>query len=242
MKIGKREQILLFVLLLVVIWVVPARFIFVPAMENYTSNLATRDEMETKKLEMQTLILANEGMDQKITDAADAAAQRSARFFPPFENEQMGLWMYGYTEEAGLRSSQVNIGERSLVQITDYSDVVPELRIALSDLVDQISGQSLPAGGETSGEEVADYVFVNTVTVTADCYYDNLMYFIDLLLQSGRTLQVSGVTFHERVDASAVKGVLTATVTLQVYSVPKFYADDILNVSFDAPKGKEKLT
>lgn len=245
MKLGKREQILLLVLVLILATLLPARFVFMPAANNYASNLQTLAELDAKQQEMQLLVQANPGMDDRVQQAQEAAKERSARFFPEFTNEQMGLWFFGFTEEAGLRNSSVAISERGTVYIDDYSDAAPELRIALSDLISQINGQSIPAqtGEEASSEPpAADAVFVNTVSVTADCYYDNLMYFVDLLMQSGRTLQVSGVEFQPRKDDSGVKGVVTATVTLQVYSVPKYYTDDMMSLEFDKPEGKAKLT
>lgn len=244
MRMGKREQILIFILLLVLVWVLPVRFLFMPAAENYTANAAMLAELEAKQLEMQTLVLSNANMDEKVAEAKAAGEEQSARFFPPFDNEQMGLWMYGFTEEAGLRNSQVLIGDRGSVYISAYTDVVPMLRIALDDLVSQINGQSVPAAAEQEAvtePPAIDLVYVNTVAVTADCYYDNLMYFIDLLMRSGRTLQIAGIEFEIRKDDSGAKDVLTATVTMQVYSIPKYYIDDMLNLAFDVPNGKTKM-
>ncbi len=244
MKMGKREQILIFILVLVLVWVLPVRFLFLPAAENYTANAALLAELEAKQLEMQTLVLSNANMEEKVAEARAAGEEQSARFFPPFDNEKMGLWMFGFTEEAGLRNSQVQIEERGSVYISQYTDVVPMLRIALDDLVSQINGQSIPAAAE---QEVAteppaiDLVYVNTVAVTADCYYDNLMYFIDLLMRSGRTLQIAGIEFKIRDDDSGARDILTATVTMQVYSIPKYYTDDMLNLAFDLPEGKTKI-
>ncbi len=246
MNVGKREQILLFILALVLVWVLPVRFIFIPAAQNYTSNVQTLSELQTKQLEMQTLVQANAGMGEKVEQAQEDAAARSARFFPTFESEQMGLWMLGFTEEAGLRNSQVAISDRGSVYIASYSDVVPVVRIALDDLVSQMKGESIPAAADDTQETASelpaiDMVFVNTVTVTADCYYDNLMYYIDLLQQSGRTLQISGVEFKLREDDSGIRDVVTATVTVQVYSIPKFYTDDMMDLEFDLPEGKTKI-
>lgn len=244
MKLAKREQILLLILVLVLVWVLPVRFIFMPAAENYTSNVSTLSELETKRLEMQTLVLSNSTVEEKVDEARKVGEQKSARFFPPFESEQMGLWLLGFTEEAGLRNSQVIIGDRGSVYISAYTDVVPVLRIALDDLISQINGEPIPAAASENGSSeppAIDMVYVNTVSVTADCYYDNLMYFIDLLMQSGRTLQISGIEYKGREDDSGVKGVLTATVTMQVYSIPKYYEDNMMNLEFDVPAGKSQL-
>lgn len=244
MKLAKREQILLLILVLVLVWVLPVRFIFMPAAENYTSNVSTLSELETKRLEMQTLVLSNSTVEEKVDEARKVGEQKSARFFPPFESEQMGLWLLGFTEEAGLRNSQVIIGDRGSVYISAYTDVVPVLRIALDDLISQINGEPIPAAASDNGSSeppAIDMVYVNTVSVTADCYYDNLMYFIDLLMQSGRTLQISGIEYEGRKDDSGVKGVLTATVTMQVYSIPKYYEDNMMNLEFDVPAGKSQL-
>ncbi len=240
--LGKREQILLLLLVLVALWVLSAKFLMLPAFEAYQANLQAVSDLQAKKTEMAALIAKNKMMDGEIEKARQKAQETSQRFFPPFENEQLNLWLFGYTEQAGLRNLSVNIGGTTAVQISPYTALAPELRIALSDLVDQINGTPLPVGSsatEAPPEDTTKFVYVNTVTVTADCYYENLLYFIDLIWGSGRTVSISGINFTPRQDDSGIKNVITAEITLQVYSVPKFYTDDFWNVTFDTPKGRE---
>lgn len=242
--LGKREQILLLLLVLVAIWVLTVKFLLMPSYDTLLANRQSLSDLQTRQTEMQTLIAQNKNIGKQIEDQKQIARDSSKNFFPPFENEQMSLWLYSYTEQAGLRNLAVDLSPRETVQINPYNAAPPNLRIALSDLVDRINDKPLPVGSsdataaETTPEDTTKFVFTNTVTLTADCYYENLLYFIDLMYNSGRTVSISSVTFAPRNDASGNKKVITAEVTLQIYSIPKFYSDEFWNVTFDTPKGK----
>lgn len=242
--LGKREQILLLLLVLVAVWVLTVKFLLMPSYDTLLANRKSLSDLQTKQTEMQTLIAQNKDISKAIEQRKQDAQASSKNFFPPFENEQMSLWLYNYTEQAKLRNIAVILGPQNTIQISPYSAAPPNLRIALSDLVDRINNKPLPVGSsdtaaaETPQEDTTKFVFTNTVTLTADCYYENLLYFIDLMYNSGRTVSISGVTFAPRNDASGNKKVITATITMEVYSIPKFYTDEFWDVTFDTPKGK----
>ncbi len=119
--LNKREQILLLVLVLVAIWVVPVKFFILPSYDTLLANRQSLSDLQTKQLEMQRLIAQNKNMGKTIDERRQNAQETSKSFFPPFENEQMSLWLYQYTEQAGLRNLAVDLSPRSTVRINPYS-------------------------------------------------------------------------------------------------------------------------
>ncbi len=235
MKISAREQIFLFLLLLVALWVLMTRFVFLPSFETVRDNILTRSELEAERQTMQALIAENAAAAQRAEEARASAREESLLFFPTFTTESLSLWLYRFTQEASLRNSEVTIGGRAATNLSVHDSVSPEATIRLGDIVSQINGAAPTQ--TTASPAQAEQIYVNTVTVKAVCYYDSLLYFINLLQSSGRTLYISKIS----VGGAGANTALTAELTIEVYSAPKFYDDDFLNVVFDRPEGRARI-
>lgn len=243
-SLAKREQILLLVLVLVAIWVVSIMYIILPARTTYEANQDALTQITLKKQEMTDIINQRPTMDAKIEAAKTAATTNSAKFFPLFNNENLAMWIYKYTTEASFRNVELEYSDSQPYFMVDYIDEPMTEFVKLDELAAQIKGEKLLVN--TKKQEMDKSVnkqgegdlIRNILIIETDCYYDNLLYFVDLVYNSGRTVTIDSIEIEHRKDSNKY---LTAKIQMSFYSIPKFYEDDILDFEFEKPKGQDKL-
>lgn len=243
-SLAKREQILLLILVLVAIWVVSIMYIILPARTTYEANQDALTQITLKKQEMTDIINQRPTMDAKIEAAETAATTNSAKFFPLFNNENLGMWITTYTTEAGFRNVELKYSDSQPYFIAEYVGEPMTEYVKLNELAALIKGEKFvvntkkPEKSKDGKKQGEGDLIRNTLEIEADCYYDNLLYFVDLMYNSGRTVTIDSIEIEHRKDSDKY---LTAKIQMSFYSIPKFYEDNILDIEFEKPKGQEKL-
>lgn len=237
---NKRERVLVFLLLAVVILFGGFNFLIKPAMNSLTE---AQNRLEVKKAEFDTVqmlvtrktsvIAENEELETRIKIATE-------EFFPELTIDKI---QYFFTEQArktDVTISSINMSTPTTTSITDSVIGESEISYGLKNTANSIASSIgvLPEQNpkSVSSSVASSELLCSDVSISCLGTYKNVMKFVDNLSSMNRTVATSSIVLSDMQS-----GDVTASLSIKMYMLEKLSEDEILNETIKTTTTKTNL-
>jgi type IV pilus assembly protein PilO len=250
MRMSEREKKYV-ALLIIMVFVAALYFYYTKAVEPFLlerSNLQIqRVQMEDLERLQQAKINSLGDVQAKVEEKAKEAMEVVEPFFSGLPQDQLLMQTQQLIQQSGVIASAIEFSPVTVYYpgVTGEQQAIPSIRLA--ELAEKASGDNMQmdeptadenqSQGETSNEEsVPNGAYQFSMKIEVQGNHENLASFIRLLEATNKSVAVSSLS-----ETMAETGIISGTININYYAVPKPAEDDYFDWSYASPTGKMEM-
>ncbi|APC41496.1 hypothetical protein [Clostridium estertheticum] len=242
MKVTKREQVLIGVLLIVLLCYGFYNFVFLKQSQNIAELKASRDAYSQKWDQAKAKITSENEIKEQYKNLNSKIFNATGMLFPSLEQEKIIVILDKMIKDSNLQAyvlafSEVSSGNNFVdtTKTVNNEDKTKNTTNKLDKLVNDFNGTSK---NETNSKKTNDSKIIGAykmeVTLKFNGVYDELINFIAQVEDYDKKIIIKSITLTGA-EGSEVSG----NITLEFYGVPKLNNNDDFKWNYKKPNGSE---
>lgn len=218
MKFTEKEQVLIFLLVLIMVGVGGTKWILLPAKAHRQELQVQLQEKREKEEEAKKLMLIAETIDQDILEASRTSKAKSRPFFKRAETEYVHKWISMLAESNTLMVQNLGLERENLTVLEVYGKEFVPISYPIGDYYnDIVNAQGKQTKEEQEAKEALDLreddgVIQMKVVVKVSGTNNQLMSFADYLSNIGKHIIVNNFAFEDRQSTDIQEAELSLTI------------------------------
>jgi type IV pilus assembly protein PilO len=235
MKVTKREQVLLVVLLISLLVYGFYNFVYTKQIQKITELKASRDTYSQKWEQAKVKIASKEKRKEQYESLNSKILMDTDMLFPEIEQEEVIV-----TLDKMLKDSNLEAGLVDFLAVSSAKEAVDTDKTSISELeklVDEFNGTTIKEGSkktDTNNDTLqVSNAYKMQATLNFKGSYDELISFIQKVEHYDKKIVINNININET-DVSDIEG----SIIIEFNGVPKFNDNDKFQWDFKEPSGK----
>ncbi|MCB2359925.1 hypothetical protein [Clostridium estertheticum] len=245
MKVTKREQVLIGVLLIVLLCYGFYNFVFLKQNQKITELKASKDSYSQKWELAKSKITSENERKEQYKNLNSKILNATSILFPSLEQEKIIVLLDKMIKDSNLKADVLSFSEVSsgnnfvdTTKAVNNEDKSKNTTNELDKLVNDFNGTSKNETNSTASKKTNDLMIIGTykmeVTLKFKGVYDELISFIEQVENYDKKIIIKSITLTGA-EGSEVSG----AIILDFYGVPKLNNNDDFKWDYKRPNGSE---
>lgn len=218
-KLNKREKYLLFISVLIFTFIIFEEVLIMPISKKNDGYVSEVKKLTSEKRKVSNTIINKENL-QKELNRVNIEYNKKLVSFPKTEKQAEIIKDYiDYSDASGVTLTTVNFSDGKSLENKENTD-------------DDLLLENTKVQSEPKKENSEEKIITNSVNLTLNCSYENLLKFINYLQEDKRLMNIINVQINKNTEGMKNVNSINAVINLEYYNLSYFK-----NEKYDFNKG-----